>query len=56
MEIVFSRNECVAARLPSLRSDDPLSKGHPRSTKQELQTLKTFQTHLRNIKLIILST
>ena len=28
---------CVAARLRSLRSDDPLSKGHPRSIKQGLQ-------------------
>ena len=33
----------VAARLRSLRSDDPLSKGHPRSIKQELETLKTFK-------------
>ena len=27
----------VAARLRSLRSDDPLSKGHPRSIKQGLE-------------------
>ena len=27
----------VAARLRSLRSDDPLSKGHPRSMKQGLE-------------------
>ena len=45
----------VAARLRSLRSDDPLNKGHPRSIKQELETLKTFQANLRKIKLVILS-
>ena len=28
---------CVAARLRSLRSDDPLSKGHPRPIKQGLE-------------------
>ena len=28
----------VAARLRSLRSDDPSSKGHPRSIKQESET------------------
>ena len=27
----------VAARLRSLRSDDPPSKGHPRSIKQEVE-------------------
>ena len=43
----------VAARLRSLRSDDPLNKGHPRSIKQELETFKTFQTHLRTIKLML---
>ena len=44
----------VAARLRSLRSDDPLSKGQPRSIKQELETLKTFQTHLWTFKFMIL--
>ena len=33
----------VAARLRSLRSDDPSSKGHPRSIKQELETRKHFK-------------
>ena len=33
----------VAAHLRSLRSDDPLSEGHPRSIEQELETVKTFQ-------------
>ena len=27
----------VAARLRSLRTDDPLRKGHPRSIKQQLE-------------------
>ena len=31
------RKLAVAARLRSLRSDDPLSKGHPRSIKQGLE-------------------
>ena len=47
--------QAVATRLRSLRSDDPLNKGHPRSIKQELETFKTFQTHLRTIKLMLLS-
>ena len=33
----------VAARLRSLRTDDPSSKGHPRSIKQELETWKYFK-------------
>ena len=45
----------VAAHLRSLRSDDPLSKGHPRSIEQELETVRTFQTHKKTIKLTILS-
>ena len=45
----------VAAHLRSLRLDDPLSKGHPRSIEQELETVKTFQTHLRTIELTIFS-
>ena len=44
--VLSKRRGSVAARLRSRRSDDPLSKGHPRSIKQELETLKTFQTHL----------
>ena len=36
----------VAARLRSVRSDDPLSKGHPRFIKQRLKTVKTLKlTH-----------
>ena len=38
-----SKFAAVAARLRSLRTDDPLSKGHPRSVKQELETLKIFK-------------
>ena len=34
--------DCVAAHLRSLRSDDPLNKAHPRSIEQELETVKTF--------------
>ena len=49
------RKGSVAAHLRSLRLDDHLSKGYPRSIKQELETLKTFQTHLCTIKLVILS-
>ena len=45
----------VAAHLRSLRSDDPLGRGHPRSIEQELETVKTFQTHEQTIKLTILS-
>ena len=45
----------VAARLQSLRSDDPLSKGHPRSIEQELETWKTFETYIQTIKLTNLS-
>ena len=37
-EEVFNENVAVAARLRSLRSDDPSSKGHPRSMKQESET------------------
>ena len=32
------KNTAVAARLRSLRSDDPLSEGHPRFIEQELET------------------
>ena len=34
---VYSLNTSVVARLRSLRTDDPLSKGHPRSINQELE-------------------
>ena len=43
----------VTAPLRSLRSDDPSSKGHPRSVKQELKNLRTSQTYPRIIRLII---
>ena len=36
--VLSKRWGSVAARLQSLRSDDPSSKGHPRSIKQELET------------------
>ena len=50
---VFSgKKGSVAARLRTLRSDDPLSKGYPRSVEQELET---FQTHIKTIKLTNLS-
>ena len=39
-KFVYSDKARVAARLRSLRSDDPSSKGHPRSIKQELETWK----------------
>ena len=55
LNILSKRRGIVAARLRSLRSDDPLSKGQPRSIEQELETLKTFQTDLWTIKFIILS-
>ena len=35
--VLSKRRGSVAARLRSLRSDDPLSKGHPRSSKQGLE-------------------
>ena len=53
--VLSKRGGSVAARLRSLRSDNPLNKGNPRSIKQEVQTSETFQTHLRTIKLVILS-
>ena len=53
--LIFMGKVTVAAHLRSLRPDDPLSKGHPRSIKQQLETLKTFQTYLPTIKLLILS-
>ena len=37
----------VAAHLRSLRSDDPVSKGHPRPIKQKLE-LCQYQTYFRN--------
>ena len=37
----------VAARLRSLRSDDPLNKGHPRPIKQNLE-LCHYQTYIKN--------
>ena len=49
------RSGIVAEHLRSLRSDDHLSKGYPRPIKKELETLKTFQTHLRTINFVILS-
>ena len=49
------KNTAVAARLRSLRSDDPLSEGHPRFIEQELETWKTFQTHIQTTKLTNLS-
>ena len=51
----FTRNVVVAAPLRSLLSDDLLSEGHPRSIEQELQTVKTFQTHIQTIKFTTLS-
>ena len=51
----YKKKGSVAARLRSLPSVDPLSKGHPRSIKQQLETLKTLQTYLRTIKLMIVS-
>ena len=36
----------VAARLRSLRTNDPLSKGHPRSINQELEDIKTTPVEL----------
>ena len=39
----FLKKVHVAARLRSLRSNDPSSKGHPRSIKQELETWKHFK-------------
>ena len=33
----------------------PPSKGHPRSIEQEIETAKTFQTHIQTIKLTNLS-
>ena len=35
--VLSKRKGSVAAHLQSLRSDNPLSKGHPRSIKQELE-------------------
>ena len=35
--LIYKITNAVAARLQSLRSDDPLSKGHPRSIKQGLE-------------------
>ena len=45
----------IAARLRGMRSDDLLSKGHPRFIDQELETVETFQTHIETIKLTNLS-
>ena len=39
----FQKMGSVAARLRSLRSDAPSSKGNPRSIKQELETWKHFK-------------
>ena len=36
--VLSKRWGSVAERLRSLRTDDPSSKGHPRSIKQELET------------------
>ena len=45
-ECPFQKRGSVAARLRSLGSDDPLSKGHHRSIKQRLKTVKTLRlTH-----------
>ena len=41
--VLSKRRGSVAARLRSLRSDNPSSKGHPRSIKQELETWKHFK-------------
>ena len=37
-DVLSKKRGSVEARLRSLRSDDPLSKGHPRSIEQELET------------------
>ena len=37
-----SRNIPVAARLRSLRTNDPLNKGHPRSIEKEIELCQTY--------------
>ena len=46
-ECPFQKRGSVAAHLRSLRSDDPLNKGHPRPIKQKLE-LCHYQTYFRN--------
>ena len=41
-DVLSKKRGSVAAYLRSLRSDDPLNKGHPRSVEQDLETVKTF--------------
>ena len=55
---IFSHYVYVAARLRSLRTDDPSSKGHPRSIRQEFETWKHFKLihELLDSSFIILNT
>ena len=55
MDFYGMRITIVATCLRSLRSDDPLSKGHPRPIEQEFKTVTTFQTHIQTVQLTILS-
>ena len=50
----LNRNDTVAARLRSLRTNDPLNKGHPRSIWQKLETAVILQTYIQTLKLIAL--
>ena len=39
---LFTDNAAVAARLRSLRTNDPLNKGHPRSIEKEIELCQTY--------------